>query len=246
MTLEHKDSSTSNASKTLKVEIVESGWAKAKPFIEGITVIALLIGLFFTFLEYRTAGRKADEAEAALQQATNALKIAQDSKSDARSALAVASNAEVKILGAVNAMGTAQTQVSNLLFTVHNRQKELFKLSDTNRLLIAEKDDGAVNVVFSLSKVPIAGSVDIELRGASDFPGAGFLLHNVYVSAYNGDFDSIAKESFVVIYYPDLDQSVSLLSVAHTTNQIYTYDEKANQQVFFPALYKRFAAPETK
>ena len=244
MTPKEKNSSISSARKTVQVELIESGWAKARPYIEGITVIALVIGLLFTFLEYRAASRKADEAETALQQATNALQIARDSKSNALAALAVASNAEVKILSTVDTVASAQTQVSNLLFTVKNRLKEMFRLSDTNRLLIAEKDDGGVHVFFTLSKVPIVGSIDIELRNATDFPGSGLQTRNICMSVYNGGFDSIAKESFVVKYYPDIDQSVDLLSVSHTTNQVYTYDAKLNQQAFFPELFKRFASPE--
>jgi len=260
----------------LHVEIVEKGfWSKAKPFSEALIVVTAVIGLFFTFREYRLAAAKEDEATKALHHATNALqqaqtalRVATDSRNSAATALTVATNAEGKILGTIDLVKTAQKElddvslrlkastkkaeeldgavvttkmvVSNLLFSVLNRKKEMFTAADTNRLIIAEKMDGGIDVFFRLSTVPMAGSVDVQFPNAQDRLGASnIVLGNIYCATYEkGVFDYVKGSLITVIYYPSLDQSGGGQTITVTTNRDVCI---GSQRVY--GKYKRFAFP---
>lgn len=130
--------------------------------------------------------------------------------------------------------------VSNLLFSVQNRKKEMFTVADTNRLIIAEKEDGAVNVFFRLSTVPMVGSVDVEVHNYQDRPDASsIVLGNVYSTTYvQGSFNVITGSFFTVKYYPSLDQSGVGQTITVTAN-----GEVLIGSGRWPHKHKRFATP---
>jgi len=204
----------------------------------------------------------------ALQQAQTALQVANDSKTSAVNALTVATNAEGKILGTIFLVNTAQKQlnvisnglnastikveeldkavvatktvVSNLLFSVQNRKKEVFTVADTNRLIIAEKEDGGVIVFIRLSSVPMAGSVDVEVPNRQDRPDASsIIIGNIYGACYIKDsFDLLKGSLLTVKYYPALDQSGGGQAISVATN-----GEVCVGSLRWEVKFKRFAAP---
>jgi hypothetical protein len=204
----------------------------------------------------------------ALQRAETALRVASDSKISAINALTVATNAEGKILGTVTLVNKAQmdldnvslglkasikkaeeldgavvatkTVVSNLLFSVQNRKKEIFTVANTNRLIIVEKEDGGINVFFRLSTVPMAGSVDVEVPNCQDKPDAcGIVVGNVYTATYIKDMYNTLKGSLITVkYYPSLDQSGGGKTITVSTNgEVYI------DSLRLPVKYKRLAFP---
>jgi len=139
-----------------------------------------------------------------------------------------------------DSVALTQLTVSNLLFSVQNRQRELFVFTDTNRMVIAEKEGGGVYVFLRLSQVPIHGSVDIVVVNYEDRPDASReLVGNIYIASYEkGAFDKLKGSSVMAKYYPAIDQSGGSVELSVTTN-----NEVLTGKVRFQEIFKRIARP---